>query len=200
MWNALFAIFVMASAASADELSDFLSRWNAVEASRGDFHVRFTQEVSSPALAKPSTSQGQLWRFRDGSFRWELGQPPKSMLIRREKSARYWEARVNVWKDIDPSDRRFQSWMPFVGGEGHDLAVLTKDFDVALESAVLTLKPKSGMAKRHLKHIQLQFDESSMRLMQLKVEQMDGGATTMIFSAPEKTGTLDRNTLLGEGN
>lgn len=200
MWKTLIATFVFTVATSAEEVNDFLSRWKAAEASRGDFHVQFTQEVSSPALAKPSSTQGQLWRFTDGSFRWQLGQPPKSMLIRNEKKVRYWEARSNAWKDIDPSDRRFQSWMPFVGGEGVDVATMTKDFDVSLTSAVLTLKPKSGMAKRHLKHIQLKFDEPSMQLRQLSVTQMDGGSTTMTFSAPEKAGAVDRKTLLGETN
>lgn len=168
-------------------MESFVSRWMQAEAKMGSVRVSFEQEVKNPALRNPVKTPGVLWRLKAGDFRWELGQPPKTILVRQGEALQVWEAESDKWVALDPKDRRFRSWLPFMGGQGLSLEQLQREFEVAFdkERSALSLKPKSGMARKYLKSIEMQMDPASVRLKLLAVNQADGGSTVMRFGNPE---------------
>ena len=147
-------------------MESFVSRWMQAEAKMGSVRVSFEQEVKNPALRNPVKTPGVLWRLKAGDFRWELGQPPKTILVRQGEALQVWEAESDKWVALDPKDRRFRSWLPFMGGQGLSLEQLQREFEVAFdkERSALSLKPKSGMARKYLKSIEMQMDPASVRL------------------------------------
>jgi outer membrane lipoprotein-sorting protein len=169
-------------------LEPFFEKWAASEAALGQVRIPFTQEVKNPALRDPAIHDGVLWRLTAGDFRWELGQPARTILSKKGEALQLWEAETDQWTALNPKDRRFRSWLVFLNGEGLTEAALSKDFELrlALEPPVLTLVPRSSMMRRHMRQIELQFASGSMHLRQLMIQQADGGSTTMRFSPPER--------------
>jgi outer membrane lipoprotein-sorting protein len=193
----LFLICVITSRLPAEEVSAFLTRWSAAEAAAGDFAVKFVQEVSSPALSKPVSAPGMLWKFSDGSFRWEVGQPVKTMILRQGTDMRLWDAGTEKWRVLEPTDRRFRSWLPLLAGKGPDITALQTEFELSLASDLLTLKPRAGMAKRYVDRIELRFSKDEPQLRELAVLQADGGSTRMRFQPRTAVAPSDRERVLG---
>ena len=193
---------VTLSAAWGEEPAAFLQRWATAEASASSIKVSFTQEVKNPALQDAVKSEGRMWRFADGAFRWELGQPARTMLIKNGSTFRLWEAESNVWTNLDEKDRRFRMWVPFLTGKGVSPEAMTKEFTATLSAdaglSVLTLVPRSGMARKYLKSIQIAVEGSTMHLKQLTVTQADGGESRMRFAEPAAVSDAERKTVLGE--
>lgn len=169
-------------------MEGFFTKWRQAESRLGSVRVGFEQEVKNPALREPIKTPGVLWRLKDDDFRWELGQPARTILVRQGEALQVWEAESDKWVALDPKDRRFRSWLPFMGGKGMSLEQLRREFDVSFGSdkSSLLMVPKSGMAKKYLKSIELRFAPDTMNLKQISVTQADGGATTMRFAAPER--------------
>ncbi len=185
---AFILLALLLETASGDELGEFVRKWAAREAALGSVRVAFTQEVKNPALRDPVTTPGVMWRLAGTDFRWELGKPARTILVRQGEALQLWEAETDKWTALNPNDRRFRNWLSFMGGEGLTVEKLGKDFDLTLSAdrSTLTLVPKSAMARKHLKQIELQFDPASSLLKGITVSQMDGGLTSMRFSTPER--------------
>lgn len=185
---ALSLVIFMQLPLHGDEVGAFIEKWAESESKLGRVRVAFTQEVKTPALKEPVKTPGIFWRLGGTDFRWELGSPPGTILVRQGTSLQIWDASSDKWTALNPSDRRFRGWLSFLGGESLSAEQLSKEFTMALESRThtLTLSPKSGMARKHLKHIVLQFNSATFHLVRLTVTQADQGTTTMHFSAPER--------------
>ena len=70
------------SAADAPDLAP-VRKWLAGQASVRTVQADFTQTRSFHALRDPLASPGHLWFSAPHSFRWELGDPPKTVVLRR---------------------------------------------------------------------------------------------------------------------
>jgi len=186
--HALLCLVFLLSTARGDELGEFVQKWAEREAALGSVRVAFTQEVKNPALREPVSTPGVMWRLDGNDFRWELGVPARTILVRQGGALQLWEAETDKWTALNPNDRRFRNWLSFMGGDGLTAEKLGKDFELSLSSdrSALTLTPKSGMARKHLKHIELQFEPASFHLKRMTVAQADGGMTSMRFSPPER--------------
>lgn len=72
---------------AADEAPDVtpVKRWIEKQAKSKSFYSSFEQQRKLRALKKPIVSRGQFWFEAPGSFRWELGEPPKTIAVQRNK-------------------------------------------------------------------------------------------------------------------
>lgn len=185
---AFIVLVLMHHPVLGDEVASFIDKWAKSEAKLGRVKVAFIQEVRTPALRDAVKTPGVLWRLGGNDFRWELGDPARTILVRQGESLQHWEAESDKWKPLNPDDRRFRSWLSFLGGEALSAEKLGKEFSLALTDgqSTLTLTPKSGMARKHLKQIALEFNPSTFHLLRLTVTQADQGTTSMHFSAPAR--------------
>lgn len=69
----------VAGAADADAL---LGRWLAAQTNVTSWSADFVQTRHLKALAQPLTASGHVWFVAPDRFRWELGQPPRSIALR----------------------------------------------------------------------------------------------------------------------
>ena len=188
---------------AAEAPGELLKRWTAAKNKAGNFRVEFTQEVTNPALLAPATTPGVFWRFDDGSFRWELGQPLKLALLKRGDELRLWEAENPEWKAVDAKDRRFRSWLPFLSGQGLGKDGVENDFEVSaseVETGCTRIKlvPRGMMAKKFLQSIELDLALQALQLKQVAVSMVDGAATRMIFGQPQLVPAEQRVQILGD--
>ncbi len=196
-------LFLVSGSLVAEEVPAFLDRWAAAEATAGNMRVEFQQEVKNPALKQAVKSEGTLWRFADGTFRWELGKPARTVMIKNGPSLRTWDSADGQWKTLAEDDRRFRLWLPLLMGKGLGAATLTKDFNATLlavdgSQPELILVPKAGMARKYVKEIRLELSAPSLRLRRLTINQADGGSTKLAFAEPSAVAEGERVKVVGE--
>lgn len=186
----------------ADEpLPQILKEWGEMQKKVGDIRVAFQQTRTVPALKAPVVSQGQFWRFSDGSFRWEIGQPPAVVLVHDLQEFRVKESADADWKLLDEKDGRYRMWAQFLSGHDVGSNELSRNFSVQItgdtpKAVTVALMPKPLIVRRYLKQIDLQIEPSSKRLLQLRVIQGDGATVLMVFSDPKTVRADDKAKLL----
>lgn len=78
LWVILYlAVF----AARADNYEAQFNQWFAAQSKMQTWSANFTQTRSLMALSEPLKSTGKVW-VEPGKFRWELGHPPQTVVIR----------------------------------------------------------------------------------------------------------------------
>lgn len=71
-------------AATALRAADYdaqFNQWFAAQTNMQNWSADFTQTRSLVALSQPLTSHGKVW-VEPGAFRWELGQPAQTIVVR----------------------------------------------------------------------------------------------------------------------
>lgn len=181
-------------------LPPLLKQWAEAQKTMPDMAVSFRQTRTTPALKEPLTTTGKFWRFTDGAFRWELGQPAETMLVNDLTEFRVREGK-GEWQKLDEKDARYRMWSRFLSGNEASPEELQQHFlvDAVEQNADVTavsLRPKAPFVRRHLKQLDLQISPKTFRLLQLRVMQGDGATLTMTFSEPESVSAGDKARLL----
>jgi outer membrane lipoprotein-sorting protein len=71
-----------ATFAGAQDTNALFEKWLAVQTNLQSWTGDFTQTRSLKVLAQPLVTAGKVW-VRPGEFRWELGQPPQTIVLRQ---------------------------------------------------------------------------------------------------------------------
>jgi outer membrane lipoprotein-sorting protein len=183
--------------AANDALPGVFRNWLAAQKNAPDMRVEFTIIKTMPALKEPVKSGGRFWNYANGRFRWETGKPATSVLVYDGVTLQSWEATENQWHKLNPNNRNMRLWMDFLGGQNLTESGLLKDFLITSPAAKkplarVILEPKSKQTRQYLKQIELTFNTTELRLVQLLVRQGDGGTQTMDFNEPKRMTTADR--------
>lgn len=193
-----------ASVAAPDApLPPILQEWAQTQKTLPDMAVAFQQTRSIPALKSPVRTTGRFWRFQDGAFRWELGNPPATVLVHDASEFRVREASDSPWQTLEENDPRYRMWARFLSGREASPEDLSRHFVVKHNEdqpgvATVTLRPKAPFVRRYLRQIDLQISRAEKRLLQLRVIQGDQSTLLMTFEKPtivtaeEKTRLLAR--------
>jgi outer membrane lipoprotein-sorting protein len=182
-------------------LPKIMIAWAEAQKNLPDMVVSFRQTRTIPALKQPATAKGRFWRFQDGAFRWELGEPVATMLVHDAKEFRVRESLDAPWQVLEEDDARYRMWARFLSGREASADDLTKHFIVkeAEDSpgvTTVTLRPKFPLVKRYLKQLDLQISHSSKRLLQLRVLQGDGATVLMQFDEPQPVSSSEKAKVL----
>src|ERR1017187_3363995 len=78
-WILIFLAATISHAAGNDAQ---VNRWFEVQTNLQSWAGDFTQTRSLKVLAQPLVSAGKVW-VKPGEFRWELGQPVQTIVLRR---------------------------------------------------------------------------------------------------------------------
>jgi outer membrane lipoprotein-sorting protein len=178
-----------------------MQQWAAAQKRVGDIQVPFTQTRTVPALKAPVVSEGRFWRFTDGAFRWELGQPAATILVHDQTEFRVKESPDAPWQVLEEKDGRYRMWSQFMSGRESSPEDLAKNFSVRVigdDNGVVTVSmtPRPLVVKRYLKQVQMQIETATMRLRQLHVAQGDGATMTMRFREPKAVSPREKARLL----
>ena len=163
--------------------------WLSTQSSLKNKTVRFVQEKSGGVLKKPIKTPGQLWKGPASQFRWELGEPPKSVLVFDGKTMNSYNTRKREWTPVKMDDRKYSTLLGFLGARKMPLSEIERDFEIRENGTSgnlvnFALIANSGFVRNKIKQIDLQINPSTKLLQQLRILAQDDSQTIVSMSVP----------------
>lgn len=168
--------FLLASASSADELKDVLSRLQEKYNNIASVEADFTQEAYQKGFNATQRSDGKVYFKKPGKMRWEYKEPLDDLIVSNGKMI--WVYQPDLDQAIEKPVEGAASSMAtdFLSGMGN----LKRDFKAALTGSEggayrITLVPKQ--AQPNMKRLVLEIDKNSMLLVKTTVIDHFGNET-----------------------
>lgn len=195
-WLWLLPCLVAGVVHAADYDAQF-SKWFAAQTNMQNWAADFTQTRSLVALAQPLTSKGKVW-VQPGEFRWELGQPPQTIVVRNPDEMiilypRFKRAEVYALNKIPPGPIKDAMSLMDVSLP-RDRASMEEHFQ--LQSATITnatlqmtLQPKSASARQFIGDIIVGFRTNDYVIADTIMQFSDSSTlrndfTNVVFNQP----------------
>ena len=188
-----------ATAADAPDLAP-VRKWLAGQASVRTVEADFTQTRSFHALRDPIASPGHLWFSAPHSFRWDLGEPPKTVVLRRDE----------LYYVIQPSKKHAERLLVAdvngqTGGRGMPMMDFPfardfDDFNRRFEVSVVALQgtrchvemlPRDPPMRKLLAVAKIDFDTASGFLISFEFVTRDGSSLRNDFTNVRLNGRID---------
>jgi outer membrane lipoprotein-sorting protein len=186
----LISWFAAAALAGATDTNALFDQWLSVQTNLQSWTADFTQTRTLKVLAQPLLAPGKVW-VRQGEFRWELGQPPQTVVVREP----------NLLLITYPQLKRVEKYSLEGVPAGpvkdalslldaslpRDRATMEKHFH--LLSAVqtnsilqMTLQPNSASARKFVNEIVIAFRTNDFSIAATQMKFADGSTLRNDFS------------------
>ena len=185
------------SAADMAVLRKWVTRQSEVRTVQADF----MQTRTFHALRDPLAAPGRLWFSAKDGFRWEIGDPPKTVILKKG----------NTSLAIEPAKKRAEplngagSEAPGVGMNPLSMMSfpLAKNFDdfnrqfevlgvsLAGDRCHVELMPRDPAARKYLSAFRLDFDTDDGHLLDFEIALRDGSSLRNEFSNVRLNGNID---------
>ena len=195
----LFFAVLPLSAAETLDLAP-LKKWIARQGEARTVQADFTQTRSFKALKDPLASPGRIYFSAPSSFRWEVGDPAKTVVLRKGDTAYL----------IQPAKKRAQRFsaadLSHPGGTNplpmmnFPLAKNFEDFERQFEVQAINvdgtrchaeLLPRDVQTQKFVDVLKLDFDTSNGYLLAFEVRTHDGSMMRNDFTNVRFNGKLD---------
>ena len=180
-----------ASASDLAALKTWVTRQSEVRTVQADF----TQKRTFHALRDPLATPGHLWYGATQGFRWDLGDPPRTILLRKgasslliqppKKHAEHLSAANGATplpmmdfplaKNYDDFDRKFEVLSVSVTGDRCHAELL----------------PRDPQARKYLEAFRLDFQTDSGALLDFEIALRDGSALRNDFTNVRLNAKID---------
>jgi outer membrane lipoprotein carrier protein len=197
----LLLLIVRATHAAAPLDLAPVKKWIARQDELRTVQADFTQTRALRALRSPVASPGRLVFATPSMLRWELGEPAKTVVLR--KGDTYWL--------IQPSKKKAQRLSASSIGEqggakgfammefpiAKDFADFQKKFEI-LEVATegwtcrLAILPRDSQAKKFLSALKIEFDTRSGHMLSMEMVTREGSSMRNEFSNVRTNEKIDR--------
>jgi outer membrane lipoprotein-sorting protein len=179
-----------------------IKRWIARQDEFHSVQADFTQTRALRALRSPLAIHGHLWFIAPDSLRWELGDPPKTIVLR--KGATYFMVQV-AKKKVE------RSAADALGKKGGMQALammsfpLAKDFNdfnrrfevlavsVTGERCHCEIAPRDLQERKLMEAIRIDFDTANGQLLVFEMAFRDGSSMRNEFSNVKANQKIDRH-------
>ena len=195
--RAFLFLLLFASPLAAAETLDFtpVKKWIARQEDFRAVTADFVQSRALRALRNPLKSEGRLWFRAPSSFRWELGKPAKTVVIRKgdfiyivqpeKKRAERMPAGAAANQQSGAAALAMMEF-PFA----RDFADFQKRFEtLAIDTdgarCRLTLMPRDARARKMLNALKLEFNTTTGHLLSFEIATRDGSSLRNEFSGVE---------------
>lgn len=190
-------LFFVATALHADNYEMQFNQWFAAQTNMQSWTADFTQTRTLMALSQPLVSSGKVW-VRPGQFRWELGQPPQTIVIRNPDELlilypRFKRAEIYALDKIPPGPIKDAMALLDVSIP-RDRATMEQHFQLlsaTVTNAVLqmTLQPKSESARQFIGAIVVGFRTNDYVIADSQMDFSDGSTLrndfhNVVFNQP----------------
>ncbi len=186
-------VLAIGSARAGDVPPDLapLKRWLARQGEVRTVQADFVQTRSFHALRDPLASPGRMWFSAPQSFRWELGDPVKTMVLRKGDTAFLIQPpkkRAEHLSTADPGNPGGSNPLPMMD---FPLAKSFDDFNRRFEVLALTtngtrchveLHPRDPQAGKFLAVLALDFDTETGYLLAFEARTRDGSSLRNEFN------------------
>ena len=197
----LFLIRLAVPVASADapDLAP-VKRWLARQEDLRTLQADFTQTRSYKNLRDPIAAPGHLWYSAPGAFRWEIGDPAKTVVLRKGENyyvispPKKHAERTPTSTLSQPANARRMPMMDFPFAKNFE--DFTRRFEVISVSTVgtrchLEVLPRDAQAKNALSAIRIDFDTETGHLVAFEFVTRDGSSMRNEFSNVRVNQKLD---------
>jgi outer membrane lipoprotein-sorting protein len=173
-----------------------LDAWLKRQAGIESMQCTFTQERKLPSLKQPVSTPGRLSFARPGKLRWELGDPPATLVVSDGETITLIDMAAKTARRVaadSPQAARFG----MLNGEGFRSAEkFHAMFDVAGHRVVsgihqYTLRSKDARARKQMPWLFLDIDPSNHLLRAMEIELKDKSRIRTIFHDPKLNPQLD---------
>ena len=196
-----FLCAVPAFAAEPPDLAP-IKKWIAKQDELRTVQADFTQTRSLRALRDPIATPGHIWFSAPDSLRWELGEPAKTIVLRKgdtyfliqpakKKAQRYAASEIGkqggaqgfammnfpLAKDFADFNRQFET-----------LAVIKTEDRCHLE-----VLPRDAQARKILAAIKIDFDSATGHLLSFELVTREGSSMRNDFTNVRMNQKLDRH-------
>ena len=203
--RALLSVFLLAgvfapiAAAEGPDLAP-VKRWLAKQEELRTLQADFTQTRSYKNLRDPLASPGRLSYSAPGSFRWEVGDPPKTVVLRKGENyyvitpAKKRAERTPTAVLDRPGNARRMPMVDFPFAKNYD--DFMRRFDVLAVSTQgtrchLEILPRDAQAKSALAAIRIDFDTETGHLASFEFVTRDGSSLRNEFSNVRTNAKID---------
>lgn len=208
LWRFLWMLlaFLACCSANAQNYDTQFNQWFAAQTNMQNWSAEFTQTRSLVALAAPLVSSGKVW-VRPGEFRWELGHPPETIVVRRPDELlilypRFQRAEIYALDKIPPGPIKDAMALLDVSLP-RDRASMEEHFQLVSATVTnsilqMTLQPKSISARQFVSHIVIGFHTNDYAIADSEMEFADGSTlrndfTNVVFNQPMSPKLFETN-------
>ncbi len=175
-------LLLMAVGLRAADYDAQFNRWFEVQTNLQSWSGDFTQTRTLTVLNQPLVSPGKVWVQR-GEFRWELGQPAQTIVLRRPDQLLIIYPRLKRVEKYPlaavPSGPMRDALALLDASLPRDRATMEKNFrlvSAALTNSVLqmTLQPRSEAARKFIGEVVIGFHTNDFMIASTEMKFADG--------------------------
>ena len=162
----------------------------------------FTQTRALRTLRSPLTSKGRLWFKAPNWFRWELGDPPKTIIIGTpggvtiiRPGKKRAERKPLAAAGGAPGDSEALGMMRFPGGgsfEDFQRRVQVLGIEVSGSKCHLEMLPRDAQSARRLSAVKMVFDTVTGHWLSFEIVTREGSSIRNEFSNVEINPKIDK--------
>ncbi len=179
-----------ATLAGAQDTNALFEKWLAVQTNLQSWTGDFTQTRSLKVLAQPLVTAGKVW-VRPGEFRWELGQPPQTIVLRQPSQL------LIVYPQLKRVEKYSLDGVPpgplkdalalLDASLPRDRATMEKQFHLLKAEETnsilqMTLQPNSVSARKFIGQIVIGFQTNDFSIALTEMKFADGSSLRNDFS------------------
>jgi len=175
---------------AAEDVNTLLDKWLAKQVTIKTWTADVVQTRKIKSLVRPLESQGRVWFVQPDQFRWQLGDPPRTIAIRTQKELVIAYPRLNQMERYrfdnitDPAMRQALALLE-VGfpSDPQRFHARYEAVSVKTSKEVLQfeLRPKDEQARRLLTKVRLDVSSQDMTLLATEIEFPDGSTMRNVF-------------------
>ncbi len=174
-----------------------IKQWLAHQDKIHSISADFTQTRAFHSLKDPLVSKGHFWFVAPGSFRWEMGDPPKMIAVKKK----------DVIYLIQPAKKKAERFLveklQQQGGPAMFKFPLAKDFEDfqrQFEVRALTVEgsrchaevvPKDPATRKFLTEMKFDFETSTGKLFAMEMRFKEGSSMRNEFSGVQINPRID---------
>jgi outer membrane lipoprotein-sorting protein len=196
---ALLLLLALAGAALADDLAP-VRAWIAHQRSVKSIAADFAQTRALRTLRDPVVAHGKFWFRAPSSFRWQIGDPPKTIVLGDDKEIDVIQPRKKLVERSSSDQMSRQARARGFGMMSFPFAADFDDFQEQFEVLAvrtegnhchLELLPRDAQARRFLARIALDFDTDSGQLLTFEIVTREGSSMRTEFQNTRVNAPLD---------
>jgi outer membrane lipoprotein carrier protein len=179
-------------------IQTWLKRQHEIKSLSADF----VQTRSLRSLQSPIKNRGHLWLVKPDLFRWQLGDPPKTVVVRKGHNVDLISPLRHQLRSLDPEEAQRQLGMQGAAmmdtPVAKDYADFTRRFDILnVQSSdgvcQISILPKQDEARKFLERISLTFKIADGHLLAFGMWLRSGAAIENEFSKVEINRPIPRS-------
>jgi outer membrane lipoprotein-sorting protein len=175
-------IFLAATNSNAADYDAQFNKWFEVQTNLQSWAGYFTQTRTLTVLNQPLVSQGEVW-VKPGEFRWELGQPAQTIVLRTPEQLLIIYPRLKRAEkyplDAVPTGPMRDALALLDASLPRDRATMEKNFrllSATLTNSILqiTLQPRSETARKFIGEVVIGFHTNDFMIASTEMKFADG--------------------------